>query len=369
MIIAAAQNENLAEISNYLIYSAMAVYTLAFFAHIAEWTFGSRSKVARTAAALTAKGADDDAVGGVAGRKGAVATAGAAGGTSVLDRPQVVVRSAAGRRGQLPDGPGAAGGDEQGDMYGRIGIALIVLAFALHAASVLSRALAVERAPWSNMYEFSTAFSLVAVAAFLGFVIAGKNARWIGLPLVTTVLLDLGLAVTVFYTETTQLVPALQSYWLWIHVSLAIICGALFYLGAVATVLYLFRDRYESKLLKGGQPGAFATSVLERLPSASSLDKFAYRINAAVFPFWTFTIVAGAIWAGEAWGRYWGWDPKEVWSFITWVAYAGYLHARATAGWNGRKAAYLALLAFGCFLFNYYGVNIFVNGKHSYSGV
>src|SRR5690606_12752941 len=81
------------------------------------------------------------------------------------------------------------------------------------------------------------------------------------------------------------------------------------------------------------------------------------------------TIIAGAIWAGDAWGRYWGWDPKETWSFITWVAYAGYLHARATAGWKGRKAAYLALAAFACWLFNYYGVNIFVSGKHSYADV
>jgi cytochrome c-type biogenesis protein CcsB len=108
---------------------------------------------------------------------------------------------------------------------------------------------------------------------------------------------------------------------------------------------------------------------MRRLPSAASLDKFAYRMNALVFPLWTFTIIAGAIWAQAAWGRYWGWDPKETWAFITWVAYACYLHARATAGWKGRKAAYLALIAFACFLFNYYGVNIFVSGKHSYAGV
>jgi cytochrome c-type biogenesis protein CcsB len=291
------------------------------------------------------------------------------GATSVLERPAVVTRSSAGRRGDLPDGPGAAGGDEQGDLYGRIAVSLTVLAFALHFGGVLARALSVQRAPWGNMYEFSTAFSMVAVGAYLAFLLSGRRVRWIGLPLVTTVLLDLGLAVTVLYTESDQLVPALQSYWLWIHVSLAIVCGALFYLGSVATVLYLFRDGYESKLLAGGTPGGFATSVLERLPSATSLDKFAYRINAAVFPFWTFTIVAGAIWAGDAWGRYWGWDPKEVWSFITWVAYACYLHARATAGWKGRRAACLALLAFACFLFNYYGVNFMFGGKHSYSGV
>jgi cytochrome c-type biogenesis protein CcsB len=368
--IAAGTNENLAEISNYLIYSAMAVYTLAFVAHIAEWVFGSRSKVARTAAALSGghnAGSDDadaSAAPGAASVK--VRTGGA---TSVLDRPKIVVRSSAGRRGELPDGPGAAGGDEQGDLYGRIAVSLTSLAFLLHVGGVLTRSLSVGRAPWGNMYEFSTAFSMVVVGAYLGFLVAKKDVRWIGLPLITTVLLDLGLAVTVLYTESDQLVPALHSYWLWIHVSLAITCGALFYLGFVATALYLFRDRYETKLLDGGTPGGFATSVLERLPSSASLDKFAYRINAAVFPFWTFTIVAGAIWAGDAWGRYWGWDPKEVWSFITWVAYACYLHARATAGWKGRKAAYLALLAFACFLFNYYGVNIIFNGKHSYAGV
>jgi cytochrome c-type biogenesis protein CcsB len=226
-----------------------------------------------------------------------------------------------------------------------------------------------QRAPRANMDEFSITFSTVVVAAYLGFLLAKKNVRWMGLPLVATVLADLGVATTWLYTESDQLVPALHSYWLWIHVSTAIFCGAVFYLGAVGTLLYLFRDSYESKLAGGGKPGAFATSVLERLPAAASLDKFAYRINAAIFPLWTFTIIAGAIWAGDAWGRYWGWDAKEVWSFITWVAYASYLHARATAGWKGRKAACIGLVAFVCFLWNYYGVNIFVNSLHSYAGV
>ncbi|MFR9675409.1 c-type cytochrome biogenesis protein CcsB [Streptomyces sp. TR06-5] len=363
---AAATHESLAEISNYLVYSAMAVYALAFGAHIAEWVLGSRSRVARTASALTA---DTPAADGTARSTAPDVTVRTGGATGVLERPKVITRSGAGRRGDLPDGPGASGGDEQGDLYGRMAISLTVLAFALHAAAVLARALSVGRAPWANMYEFSTTFAMVVVGAYLVLLATGKNIRWVGLPLVTSVLLDLGLATTWLYTESDQLVPALHSYWLWIHVSMAIVCGALFYLGFVGTILYLFRDHYETKLLAGGKPGAFATSVLERLPSSGSLDKFSYRINAAVFPFWTFTIVAGAIWAGDAWGRYWGWDPKEVWSFITWVAYASYLHARATAGWKGRKAAYLVLFAFACWIFNYYGVNIFFNGKHSYSGL
>ncbi|NEB17801.1 c-type cytochrome biogenesis protein CcsB [Streptomyces coelicoflavus] len=364
MNLAAATNEDLANLSNTLIYSAMAVYTLAFFAHIAEWLFGSRSKVGRTAAALTAT---SRAKAGAA-KAGPAVTVKKAGGTAVLERPKVVVRTASGSR-DVPDGPGAHGGTEKGDLYGRIAISLTVLAFALEAGGVLTRALSVKRAPWGNMYEFNITFTTVAVGVYLALLLLKKNVRWLGLPLATTVLLDLGLAVTVLYTASDQLVPALHSYWLYIHVSTAIFCGAVFYVGAVGTILYLFKDNFESKLASGGTPGRFASSVLDRLPAAASLDKFAYRVNAAVFPLWTFTIIAGAIWAGDAWGRYWGWDPKETWSFITWVAYAGYLHARATAGWKGRKAAYLALAAFACWIFNYYGVNIFVSGKHSYADV
>ncbi|MFI6645839.1 c-type cytochrome biogenesis protein CcsB [Streptomyces sp. NPDC050504] len=371
-LLAAGTNEDLAQISNVLIYSSMAVYTLAFLAYIAEWSLGSRSKVARTAAALTPGAA-------TATTAPKIQVAKKGGGTAVLEKPEtvpgttgdapaVVTRSTSGHR-DVPDGPGAAGGTEQGDLYGHIAISLTVLAFLVQAGGVVARALSVQRAPWGNMYEFSITFSAVAVGTFLGFLAAKKNVRWMGLLLVATVLVDLGIATTWLYTDSAQLVPALHSYWLWIHVSTAIFCGAVFYLGAVGTGLYLFRDSYETKLAAGGTPSAFARSVLERLPSAASLDKFAYRVNAMVFPLWTFTIIAGAVWAGDAWGRYWGWDAKEVWSFITWVAYAAYLHARATAGWKGRKAAYLALIAFGCWLFNYYGVNIFVSSKHSYAGV
>ncbi|MFF4408947.1 c-type cytochrome biogenesis protein CcsB [Streptomyces sp. NPDC001262] len=362
MILAAAANENLAHISNYLIYSAMAVYTLAFLAHITEWVFGSRSAVGRTAAALTTEAQETTAV--------TVTTRSAeqGGGTAVLERPKIVTRSAPGSR-DVPDGPGAAGTSEKGDLYGRIAISLTVLAWALHAGGVLSRALSVQRAPWGNMYEFSTTFGSVAVAVYLGLLVAKKNVRWLGLPLVTSILLDLGLAVSVLYTASDQLVPALHSYWLWIHVSCAIFCGAAMWVASVSTLFYLFRDSYEAKLAESRDAGGAWGNVMSRLPSAATLDKFAYRINATVFPLWTFTIIAGAIWAEAAWGRYWGWDPKEVWAFITWVAYACYLHARATAGWKGRKAAYLALLAFACYLFNYYGVNIFLGGKHSYAGV
>jgi cytochrome c-type biogenesis protein CcsB len=368
--IASAVNENFANYSNYLIRSAMFVYALAFLGHLAEWVFGSRSRIAVQSAALTEEARQAQEAEEEARRKAAlqvtVKTAG--GGTVTLERPTVVTRASASDRG-LPDGPGAAGESEKGDLYGRIAISFTVVAWLLHASGVALRAASVERAPWGNMYEFSTTFGGVAVGAYLVLLALRKNVRWIGLFLTTAVLLDLGLATTVLYTSSEQLVPALHSYWLWIHVSCAIISGAVFFLAAVGTLLFLFRDHYEVALATGRDSGTWWGNALGRLPSAASLDKFAYRMNALVFPLWTFTIIAGAIWAQAAWGHYWEWDPKETWSFITWVAYACYLHARATAGWKGRKAAYLALIAFGCFLFNYYGVNIFVSGKHSYAGV
>jgi cytochrome c-type biogenesis protein CcsB len=98
------------------------------------------------------------------------------------------------------------------------------------------------------------------------------------------------------------------------------------------------------------------------------LDRTAYRVLAFAFPIWTFAIIAGAIWAESAWGRYWGWDPKETWAFITWVIYAGYLHARSTAGWRSRSA-WIAVVGFAAFLFNFFGINIFIVGLHSYAGV
>ena len=372
MNFAAAVNENFANYSNYLIRSAMFIYALAFLAHLAEWVFGGRSKIAVQSAALAAESAGTaeaaEAAEVAAAKPVTVQVAKRGGGTSTIERPAVITRASVSDRG-IADGPGAAGGTERGDLYGRIAVSFTVLAWVLHAGGVGFRAASVQRPPWANMYEFSTTFGAVAVGVYLLLLALKKDVRWIGLLLTTTVLLDLGLALTVLYTSSEQLVPALHSYWLWIHVSCAIICGAIFYLAAVGTLLYLFRDHYEMAVTAGrAQEGRWG-DVMRRLPAAASLDKFAYRMNALVFPLWTFTIIAGAIWAQAAWGHYWEWDPKETWSFITWVAYACYLHARATAGWKGRKAAYLALVAFGCFLFNYYGVNIFVTGKHSYAGV
>ncbi|WP_037574901.1 c-type cytochrome biogenesis protein CcsB [Phaeacidiphilus oryzae] len=377
MYLAMAVNENLAQISNYLIYSAMAVYLIAFFAYIVEWTFGSRSRVARQSAALTlgqAVARTEAEARPAARAQVTVTMQRSGGGTAVL------TRTAVGKAGDVDvvsrgdaeppqDGVGAAGGSERADMLGRMGVSLTILAALLQLGGVVTRGVSAGRPPWGNLYEFTCALTLIAALVYIGALAAKKNVRWLGLPLTTGILLGLGLAVSVLYTDSEQLVPALHSYWLWIHVSAAMVSGGALYAGAITTILYLCKDHYEVARQLGRAKGGRWSSICERLPAGASLDKFAYRINAVIFPLWTFAIIAGAIWAEYAWGHYWEWDPTETWAFITWVGYAAYLHARATAGWKGRKAAYLCLIAFACFLFNSYGVSIFINGKHSYAGV
>jgi cytochrome c-type biogenesis protein CcsB len=197
------------------------------------------------------------------------------------------------------------------------------------------------------------------------------------------------IAAMVLYVGPAPLVPALNSYWLKIHVIAAILGSSLFALGGVMTILYLIKDRAEVwrvlPPIMGGSvemdaaPPHFASGADEAVPSsprsrrgilptASTLDRIAYQTIAFAFPVWTFAVIAGAIWAEEAWGRYWGWDPKEVWSFVTWTIFAGYLHARATAGWKGRKAAVIALIRFVSLLITYYAVNLWIVGLHSYKG-
>jgi len=243
---------------------------------------------------------------------------------------------------------------------GRVATAFMILGFLLLFAGVVSRGISAGRVPWGNMYEFSITGALAFTGAYL-VALRKYDLRWLGLPISTFVLLILGTAITVLYRPSAPLVPALKSYWLVIHVSAAIISGGVFLLANTIAAAYLYLDSMEQK----GERKAWA----KRLPSLEVLDQLSYRLVAFVFPLWTFAVIAGAIWAEHAWGRYWGWDPKETWAFITWVAYAAYLHARVTVGWRGRKAAWLCLFAGSTFLFNYVYINIWGTGKHTYSGL
>ena len=242
----------------------------------------------------------------------------------------------------------------------RIATALMILGFLLLLAGVVGRGISAGRVPWGNMYEFSITGALAFTGAYLG-ALRKYDLRWLGLFVSISVLLALGTAVTVLYVPSAPLVPALKSIWLVIHVAAAIISGGVFLLSNVIAGAFLFLDSMEKK----GERAPWA----KRLPSLDALDQLSYRLVAFVFPLWTFAVIAGAIWAESAWGRYWGWDPKETWAFITWVAYAAYLHARVTIGWRGRRAAWLCIFAGSTFLFNYVYVNVWGTGKHTYSGL
>jgi cytochrome c-type biogenesis protein CcsB len=245
-------------------------------------------------------------------------------------------------------------------------VGLSVIGWLLHAGSLATRGLAEERLPFGNMYEFASAGALAASSAYL-LLLSRQKVRWLGVAVMFAVVLCLGLAGTVLYTSAGPLVPALHSYWLQIHVTAAIISSGVLTVGSLAAGMYLVRLRYDAVLASGREP---KLSGLARLaPAAEVLDRTAYRVLAFAFPVWTFAVVAGAIWAESAWGRYWGWDPKETWAFITWVIYAAYLHARSTAGWRGKRAAWVAVVGYLAFLFNFFGVNIAITGLHSYAGI
>jgi cytochrome c-type biogenesis protein CcsB len=296
-------SRNWAFLSNYFIYSAMAVYTLSFFAHAVETAWAVR---------ITTEDSQQK-----------------------LDYKRT-------------------------EKVARIATAMMILGFIFLVVGVIARGISAGRVPWGNMYEFSITGAMAFCGAYLA-ALRKYDLRWLGLLVSIAVLLTLGTAVAVLYRPSAPLVPALKSTWLIIHVSAAIISGGVFLLANTVAAAYLYLDSMEAK----GERTAWA----KRLPSLEVLDQLSYRLVAFVFPLWTFAVIAGAIWAESAWGRYWGWDPKETWAFITWVAYAAYLHARVTVGWRGRKAAWLCLFAGSTFLFNYVYVNIWGTGKHTYSGL
>lgn len=316
-------NQTLASYSNLSLYSAMAVFTIAMISFAIDLA-GVAPKVAAPAREL-------------AGAGGPATT-------------EVTQAAPAPRRRK------AAG----------IGMSLSWLGAALLVAATALRGLSVERPPLGNMYEFSLVGCSFVMAVFLG-LSTRRDLRWLGLFVVGPVLLTLGLAITVFYTAASQLLPSLKSYWLVIHVTVATLSVAVFTIAFSVTILYLVMSWLEA--LPAEQVTGMRAKVHTALPSARQLDRTAYGLHIVAFPLWTFTLIAGAIWAEQAWGHYWNWDPKEVWTFVIWVVYAAYLHARATTGWSVRRAAYLALAGYGCILVNYMVVNVFFVGQHSYSGM
>ncbi len=277
---------------------------------------------------------------------------------------------------------------------------LAAIGVVAHGGSIAARGLAAARVPWGNMYEYSSMIAFLVVLGYLVFVNGRLKLRELGGFAMAIALVTLVLG-RVLYAPAGPLVPALSSWWLKVHVIAMITASATFSIAFIFTVLYLLKDRVERRAIavfggstvgaayagpgvqdKEGFPVDYVGSEAEptkregalggfwgRLPSAEKLDALSFRAHAIAFPIWTFGVIAGAIWASKAWGRYWGWDPKETWAFITWTIYAGYLHARATAGWRGRGAAFVAGAGFISLWITYYVVNLWIVGLHSYAGV
>jgi cytochrome c-type biogenesis protein CcsB len=346
-----------AHYSDTLFTTAIAIYSAALVSYCGEYAFGRRGRIAETSTAT------DRALAAVAAGEPALVPG------PLVPGPSLPIDD------ELPASEAGATGDveaprrDRSERFGRLALGLTVLGLIVHALSVTLRGVAADRPPWGNMYEFTSAVGVVAVTAFLVVLIRQPALRYLGMFVMLPVIILMFLAGTVLYAKAAPLVPALRSYWLAIHVSAAITATGIFLVSCVATLLYLVRDRWDRAIAAGTRPTRFPLTLGWRLPDAESLDRVAYRTVAFAFPIWTFGIIAGAIWAEAAWSRYWGWDPKETWAFIAWVIYAGYLHARATAGWRGSRAAWINLLAFSAMLFNLFVVNMVISGLHSYAGL
>lgn len=228
----------------------------------------------------------------------------------------------------------------------------------LHLCAVVTRGLAAGRVPWANMYEFTVTGTFAAVLVFVG-VQLFKEIRYIGVIVTFLVITFLMVAMQAFHLEADSVQPALQRYWLVIHVGVAVFATGVFTVAFAVSALQLLRDSYDN--------GKITWGWLSVLPSPERLEALSFRVNAIGFVMWTFTIIGGAIWADEAWGRAWGWDPKETWSFVIWIVYAAYLHARTTRGWSGRRAAWFVIIGYVCVLMNFTVVNYVFSGKHSYA--
>jgi cytochrome c-type biogenesis protein CcsB len=349
-------NLGFATASNDFLIAALLIYSVAVLAFAGDYAFGRprRTEVARTAAVPAA--AELATVG--AGAPGTTLTADtpSAGGPPADDVTGVPLR----RR----TGPFRA--IWEAGAWVRAAVALSAFGALAHTVAIVCRGLAVHRAPWGNMYEFITALTCVAALFFI-YVLIRFRAWTLGVFVMGAVVIALGLAETLVYTAAGPLVPALQSYWLSIHVTAMTLACGIFFVAAVLGIMYLVSQRYQARVAAGkAQPG---NGLMERIPSLEQLDKLTYRTVVFGFPVWTFGVIAGAIWADQAWGRYWGWDPVETWAFITWVIYAAYLHARATAGWRGARAHYIQLLGFASLVTNMLVVQVFITGMHSYAGV
>jgi cytochrome c-type biogenesis protein CcsB len=336
----------MAALSDQLLVVAILAYLMAMVCHAAEYAFGQRGPIGRAAA-----------------RPARVLVGVGASVTSTVD-PSGSDQSDPVAPGPVAPGSALATAGGRALIAGRVAVAVTALGALAHLACLVTRGLAADRMPWGNMYEFELSVTFVGVAIWLGLLLKRPGIRHLGLFVALTMVVLLGAAGMVAYTPIEPLVPALNSYWFVIHVAAVTFASGIFLLGFVPAAMFLIRAGYD----RGKR--TFPYTLGPRVPVADALERLTFRLHAFAFPIWTFgALVAGPIWAEAAWGRYWGWDPKEVWAFISWIVYAGYLHARATPSVRRTTATWIAVVGFLTMLMNLFGVNLFFEGLHSYADV
>ncbi|WP_040167519.1 c-type cytochrome biogenesis protein CcsB [Microbacterium gorillae] len=247
----------------------------------------------------------------------------------------------------------------------RIATSLTWFALVLHLGGVVLRGVAAPHAPWSNMYEFAISGTAAIVAVYL-LSLLKVDLRFLGTIITGLVVVVLGAAAYLIYIPIVPLPDPLRSVWFVVHVSVATLGVAFLALAGALSVVQLMRHRREARVARAE---TVTRSFLDALPTSAALESLAYRVAIVGFVLWTFTLIAGAIWANDAWGRYWGFDTKEVWTFVIWVIYAGYIHARATRGWRGAGSAWLSIVGFIAVIFNFAVINVYFQGLHAYSGL
>ena len=323
----------LAAYSVVAVYSAIVVYVLAFIAFALD--LSKRSEIALSAHT------------GVVAVPARVAAK--SGGAAVIEKSAP------------PAAPSAPNVTGRASRFQRTAFALVIVGWVVHVTALVLRGLAAGRVPWADLYEFAMTGTAIMIGVFI-FIQFWRDVKFLGAYITAIVVLLLGLASVNFYVPVGPLNPALQSAWLVIHVFVATLGTGFFAVGGGRSIAQLLQARREAG-------GLTRVPFLATFPASEALENIAYRVIVVGFAFWTFTLMAGAIWAERAWGRYWGWDTKEVWTFIIWVVFAGYIHARATRGWRGSRSAWLAIIGFVAVLFNFTVVNLFFQGLHAYTGL
>jgi cytochrome c-type biogenesis protein CcsB len=332
----------MASISDLLLVASILAYLTAMICYAAQYAFGDRGVVARVASRPARRPAMQ-----------AAASTGTAAEPAVP--PDAHPAEAAG------PGNGVAQAIRKDSPLGRVAMGALLLAATVHLATVVTRGIAAERLPWGNMYEFILSTTFVGVVAWLVILFRYPSVRHLSLYVALVNVVLLGVAGMAVYTPVGPLVPALDSAWFIIHIAAAALASGIFLVGFVTAVMYLIRAGYD----RGSR--RFPHSLGVKVPSAEAVERLTFRLTAFAFPIWTFAVIAGAIWAEASWGRYWAWDPKEVWAFISWVVYAGYLHARATPSVKRTTAAWLGIIGFLTIMMNLFGVNLFFESLHSYA--